>query len=144
TPYVGMRAMHASQEGFAEGGENGRGSEVALDIGHVSENTAATEAGIRFTSEPVLLLDRPAQFSFSLAWDHQLTGGTHTAQAAFVSNPGEAWRVSGTTTGRDQASLSVGGSWQVSKSVTVSGSLNGGVGDHESQWGAQAGVQWKW
>ena len=104
TPYVGLRATHASQAGF---GESGNGSEVALDIGHVSENAASTEAGLRFTSTPVLVLNRPAQFSFSLAWDHQLNGGTHTAQAAFASNPGEVWNVSGTATGRAPASRAI-------------------------------------
>jgi outer membrane autotransporter protein len=139
-PYIGLRAAHVSQNGFSESG----GGVIDLNVGNMSDNALSSVMGVRFASLQRSLFGKAATFTADASWEHRLDGSTNAVQAAFVSNPTQSWEALATPADRDMARLSLGGTWQASKTTSVFGKVVGEVGAHSADYGVQAGVQWKW
>jgi autotransporter passenger strand-loop-strand repeat protein len=139
-PYLGLRAGHYTQGGFAESG----GGAIDLAYSAASSNALSSVLGVRFTRRAGAVRGKSIDLQAELAWEHRFGGMSQSLNAAFVDAPAATYQVFGTPSSRDTASMSVGAQWHWSELTTLYARVSADAGANEHDYGVTVSAQWKW
>jgi outer membrane autotransporter protein len=140
TPFGRFQVASVDQNGFAETGD----SLFNLVVAPETTTSVRTTFGADFTASFDLDNGTPLDLGLRLGWVHEFADPTPQLTAAFMTAPGQRFRVSGATPQRDSALIGLSLSAKVNEHASLFASYDaevGGGNDSHQLWG---GVRLTW